>query len=126
VIRGIVGKDIQQSSNLLAFVIATFASHLRVLEQRAEYAKICMHKSALTSALQVLPKSMRVAVMCRLEVEKVSDENIDNNVKVVRVEILISRRRRENQVQKFENEELWTEIHLAVEDQYKVLTECSK
>jgi hypothetical protein len=69
---------------------------------------------------------MRVAVMCRLEVEKVSDENIDNNVKVVRVEILISRRRRENQVQKFENEELWTEIHLAVEDQYKVLTECSK
>jgi hypothetical protein len=115
-IRGIIGQHIQQPSDFLAFVVAAFTSHLRVLEERTEYTKICVHKSTLASALCVFAESVGVAFMRRLEIEKIPDKNIDNHVKVVCVEVLVSGRRSEDQIKKLEDEQLWTEIHLAIED----------
>jgi hypothetical protein len=120
--RRSVDQQVEKLAQFFTFVMTIVVGQLCIFQERAQDAQVCVTEGTLaTTVSRQIGVVVVVVVRPRIEVEKVADDDVDENVQVVCVEILIGGRGGEQEIEKLEDQELGTEGRLAIQEQYEIL-----
>jgi hypothetical protein len=120
--RRSVDQQVEKLTQFFAFVMTIIVGQLGIFQERTQDAQVCMTKGTLaTTVSRQVGVVVVVVVGPGIEVEKVADDDVYENVQVVCVEILIGGRGGEQEIEKLEDQELGTQGRLAIQEQYEVL-----